>query len=38
MELETKVLSKEVQQYLYDNRLTVGTAESCTGSCLTQMK
>ena len=31
MELETKVLSKEVQQYLYDNRLTVGTAESCTG-------
>ena len=31
MELETKVLSKELQQYLYDNSLTIGTAESCTG-------
>lgn len=31
MELETKVLSKELQQYLYDNGLTIGTAESCTG-------
>ena len=31
MELESKVLSKEIQQYLYDNDLTLGTAESCTG-------
>ncbi|MGI6223665.1 MAG: CinA family protein [Prevotella sp.] len=31
MELETKVLSKEIQQLLYDNGKTVGTAESCTG-------
>ena len=31
MELETKVLSKELQQYLGDNGLTIGTAESCTG-------
>jgi len=31
MELETKVLSKEIQQMLYDNGKTLGTAESCTG-------
>lgn len=31
MELETKVLSRELQQYLYDNDKTIGTAESCTG-------
>ncbi len=31
MELESKVLSKEIQQHLYDNDLTLGTAESCTG-------
>lgn len=31
MELEIKILSKEIQQLLYDNGKTVGTAESCTG-------
>lgn len=31
MELESKVLSKELQQYLYTTGKTVGTAESCTG-------
>jgi nicotinamide-nucleotide amidase len=31
MELETKVLSREIQQVLYDNGETLGTAESCTG-------
>lgn len=31
MELETKILSREIQAALYDNRHTLGTAESCTG-------
>ena len=31
MELETKVLSRELQQFLYDNGKTLSTAESCTG-------
>lgn len=31
MEFEKKVLSREIQQCLYDSGLTVGTAESCTG-------
>lgn len=31
MELESKVLSREIQQNLYDNGKTLGTAESCTG-------
>lgn len=31
MSLENKIISKEIQQYLYDNGLTLGTAESCTG-------
>ncbi|MBQ7471663.1 MAG: CinA family protein [Prevotella sp.] len=31
MVLESKVLSKEIQQILYDNGKTLGTAESCTG-------
>lgn len=31
MELESKVLSKEIQALLYANGKTVGTAESCTG-------
>lgn len=31
MELESKVLSREIQHYLYDNGMTLGTAESCTG-------
>ena len=31
MEFEKKVLSREIQQYLYESGQTVGTAESCTG-------
>ena len=31
MSLENKILSKEIQQFLYDNGKTLGTAESCTG-------
>ncbi len=31
MELETKVLSREIQSALYDNGHTLATAESCTG-------
>ncbi len=31
MELETKILSREIQTALYDNGNTLGTAESCTG-------
>jgi nicotinamide-nucleotide amidase len=31
MEFETKVLSREIQEALYDNGKTLGTAESCTG-------
>lgn len=31
MELESKVLSKQIQDLLYDSDKTVGTAESCTG-------
>lgn len=31
MGFESKVLSKLIQQYLYDNGKTLGTAESCTG-------
>ena len=31
MSLENKILSKEIQQLLYDNGKTLGTAESCTG-------
>lgn len=31
MEFEKKVLSREIQQHLYESGLTVGTAESCTG-------
>lgn len=31
MELETKILSKQIQECLYDGDQTVGTAESCTG-------
>ena len=30
MELETKVLSRELQQHMYDNGLTIGTTKSCT--------
>ena len=31
MGLESKILSKEIQELLYDTEKTVGTAESCTG-------
>ncbi|MBR6493913.1 MAG: CinA family protein, partial [Prevotella sp.] len=31
MSLENKIISKEIQQYLYDNGKTLATAESCTG-------
>ena len=31
MEFEKKVLSREIQQYLYKSKKTKGTAESCTG-------
>ena len=31
MSLENKIISKEIQQCLYDNGKTLGTAESCTG-------
>lgn len=31
MEFEKKILSREIQQYLYESDLTVGSAESCTG-------
>jgi len=31
MELESKVLSKQIQELLYNNNKTLGTAESCTG-------
>lgn len=31
MELETKVLSREIQELLFENGSTLGTAESCTG-------
>ena len=31
MELESKILSREIQRALYDTHKTLGTAESCTG-------
>ncbi len=31
MEFEKKILSREIQQYLYESGKTVGSAESCTG-------
>jgi nicotinamide-nucleotide amidase len=31
MELESKILSKQIQEALYDSDKTIGTAESCTG-------
>ena len=31
MEFETKILSKSIQEMLYNSDKTVGTAESCTG-------
>ena len=31
MEFETKVLSRQIQEALYNHNETLGTAESCTG-------
>lgn len=31
MELESKILSKQIQELLYNTEKTIGTAESCTG-------
>lgn len=36
MELETKILSKEILQLLYMGGKTLGTAESCTGGGIAQ--
>ena len=36
MELESKILSKEILQYLYAGGKTLGTAESCTGGGIAQ--
>lgn len=36
MDLESKILSREILQYLYDNGKTLGTAESCTGGRIAQ--
>ncbi|MDD5861580.1 MAG: CinA family protein [Prevotella sp.] len=36
MELETKILSKQIQEILYESGKTIGTAESCTGGRLAQ--
>ena len=36
MEFEKKVLSREIQQYLYESGKTVGTAESCTGGSVAE--
>lgn len=36
MELQSKILSKELLQCLYDNGQTLGTAESCTGGMIAQ--
>lgn len=37
MELESKILSKEILQYLYAGGKTLGTAESCTGGRIAQV-
>lgn len=36
MELETKVLSQQIQSALYNNGETLGTAESCTGGRISE--
>lgn len=36
MEMETKVLSRQIQDALYDCGKTIGTAESCTGGRLAE--
>ena len=36
MDLQSKIISRELLQALYDNGKTIGTAESCTGGRLAQ--
>ncbi len=36
MEFETKILSKGIQEMLYNSDKTVGTAESCTGGLIAE--
>lgn len=36
MKLEDNVRSRELQQYLYESGLTIGTAESCTGGKISE--
>lgn len=36
MELETKVLSHQIQEALYNDNKTLGTAESCTGGRISE--
>ena len=37
MEFESKVISREIQQLLYDTKKTLGTAESCTGGRIAEV-
>jgi hypothetical protein len=37
MEFESKVISRELQQMLYDTKKTIGTAESCTGGRIAEV-
>lgn len=37
MEFESKVISREIQQMLYDTKKTIGTAESCTGGRIAEV-
>ena len=37
MEFESKVISREIQQMLYDTKQTIGTAESCTGGRIAEV-
>ena len=36
MDLQSKIISRELLQALYDNGKTIGTTESCTGGRLAQ--
>ena len=36
MDLESKIISRELLQALYDDGKTLGTAESCTGGRIAQ--
>lgn len=37
MNFENKVISREIQQFLYDSNKTLGTAESCTGGRIAEV-